>query len=222
MAAGSQTENVQQSDEARTKTKDFWDKLQSASGVISGLLIFAIGYVASDRVKLALEQRKFQFENVKEMRDVLMKLGDSKITQEQAEAESTALSLFGEPAIAPLIIQLNKEQNQGLGAKQGLRALGLIEAPKTCSHLAGVIEHRSGLFSLWAQEAAVDLLQELNCRAQMRTLESYERLLNQAATERGRQKFATTVRDPTNVTVESLASLTRQVQTALAALKGGP
>src|SRR5690242_16121740 len=111
--------------------KDFWEKLQSASGLLTGLLIFAATYMLSDRVKMAMDQRRFQFENVKEMRDLLLKLGDSKITLEQAEAESTALSLFGEPAIAPLIIQLNKEQNQALGAKQGLRAVGLIESEKT-------------------------------------------------------------------------------------------
>jgi hypothetical protein len=210
-----------QTEKPAPKSKDFWEKLQSASGLLTGLLIFAATYMLSDRVKLAMDQRRFQFENVKEMRDLLVKLGDSNITQEQAEAESTALSLFGEAAIAPLIIQLNKQQNQALGAKQGLRAVGLIEADRTCRQLAGVIEHRSGLFSLWAQQAAVDLLQELNCRPQARSLELYARRLSQAGTEKGLQEFKITVRDPASATVESLDNLTRQVQTALAALKGG-
>ena len=50
--------------------KDFWEKLQSASGLLTGLLIFAATYMLSDRVKMAMDQRRFQFENVKEMRDL--------------------------------------------------------------------------------------------------------------------------------------------------------
>src|SRR5438128_110 len=82
--------------------KDFWDKLQAFSSVLSGLVIFGVGWWLNDKVNHALEAKKVELEYVKDMRDLLVGFGNAE-TQSVADANAIALAAYGEAAIGPLL-----------------------------------------------------------------------------------------------------------------------
>ena len=43
------------------RPKDKWDKFQSLSGIVSGLMVAVVGYFLTGSVNRALQERQFQF-----------------------------------------------------------------------------------------------------------------------------------------------------------------
>jgi len=160
--------------------KDFWDKLQAASSLISGVALAFIGYYFTDSVKVALQERQLRLEHVKEMREVLLKMGSPALTPEEAEANALTLSAYGEESIVPLLIQLDSGENRAVGAEKGLRAVGLTAQEKTCASLHQVIRNRSGLFRWDTHLVCIRLAAELGCRAAQADLEQYQKMLDSA------------------------------------------
>ena len=170
-----------QIDDLKKKPKDGWDKAQVwvpvLSTIVSALAIAGSAWFFSDRVKAAFQERELRLNSVKDMRDLLVKMGDSNIDPATARAEARALSAFGTFAVAPLIAQLEAGTNRRLGAKDGLRAVGIVEHAETCKQLEDVIKNRSGLFQMGTHQTVIELLGILHCDAAVPALESYQSML---------------------------------------------
>src|SRR5215475_5492024 len=77
------------------KPKDFWDKLQSVSALISGALLALVGYFLTGPVNQTIQKSQLQFNYVKEMEELLAKLGEPKASLEEAKTAAVALAAFG-------------------------------------------------------------------------------------------------------------------------------
>src|ERR1700683_4192282 len=75
--------------------KDGWDKLQALAPLITGVVLAAIGYLLTGSVNQAVQKSQLQFNYVKEMQDLLVKLGDPKTTLEEAKTTAVGLAAFG-------------------------------------------------------------------------------------------------------------------------------
>src|SRR4026207_1196489 len=107
------------------KPKDKWDKFQSVSGIVSGILVAAAGILLTGSVNRALQERQFQFSSAKDMEELLMKLNDPKNPIENKESTALVLAAFGKYAIQPLINQIQSgDVNRSIAAEDGLRAIG--------------------------------------------------------------------------------------------------
>ena len=201
------------------KGKDFWDKLQAASTLISGFALAFIGYYFTDSVKVALEERQLRLEHVKEMREVLLKMGSPALTPEEAEANAITLSAFGEESIVPLLIQLESGENRAVGAEKGLRAVGISSREKTCAALQQVIGNRSGLFRWDTHLVAIRLTAELGCAVAKGNLERYEAMLGSALqSETGLHEAAASFQSHPELGREAATRLKSQVEIARRAL----
>jgi len=214
-AAGRAEELSREVAKLKPEGKDFWDKLQAASSLISGVALAFIGYFFTDSVKVALQERQLRLEHVKEMREVLLKMGSPALTPEEAEANAITLSAFGEESIVPLITQLDSGENRALGAEKGLRAVGLTSQEKTCAALQQVVRNRSGLFRWDTHQVAIRLTSELGCKGTKGDLERYDAMLDSALqSEKGLHDAAAAFQSHPQLGKEAATQLKRQVEGA--------
>lgn len=200
-------------EQVKRKGKDAWDIFQSLSQSLSpfvtGVVLAIVGYFLTGAVNVALQQQQMQLSNVKEMKELLEKLGTTDITAEQAEASAFTLSVFGRYAIAPLIdLVLVGGEVRGPAAEKGLRAVGLREPTAVCDQLAHLLDTRSA----WqTHRVVIRLLGDLRCQQALPTLQAYAQLVEQAATPEGLRRYKNIVQDDPQPTAESIELLKQEL-----------
>src|SRR5262249_15021800 len=154
--------------------KDNWDKLQALSPLITGVVLAAIGYFLTGSVNQAFQKSQLQFNYVKEMQELLGKLGDPKTTPEEAKTTAVALAAFGSFSVAPLLNEIQSgELNRPAAGEYGLRVVALADPGNTCPVLGRVLENRSAAYNWLTHRAAIRILGSANCQTARSVLEHY-------------------------------------------------
>jgi hypothetical protein len=197
--------------------KDIWDKLQSLSGFVSGLVLAIIGYYFTDSMNLRLQERQFEFSSAKDMQDLLTRLNDPSVSLENKQSTALVLAAFGKYAIDPLVNQMQSgDANRLVAAEAGLRAIGHSDPRSTCDELQMVIRNRTQIFSWYTHRSSIRLLRETGCRGAMPVLNDYASVLTDA------QKFSSVVHPDYHPTEESLDLMREELKQARTALAGAP
>ncbi len=161
--------------ELKKKPKDIWDRVQSLSGLISGLMVAVVGYYFT----VSINHAQFQFSSAKEMQELLTKFNDPKTTADDKESIALVLAAFGTYAIQPLINQLQStESNRSIAAEAGLRAIGYADPKNTCRELVRVLDNRTAIFAWHTHLSAIRLMRDAGCAASVPALQRYQRFLD--------------------------------------------
>ena len=203
--------------------KDGWDKLQALAPLITGVVLAAIGYFLTGSVNQAVQKSQLQFNYVKEMQDLLVKLGDPKTTLEEAKTTAVGLAAFGSYSIPPLLNEIQSgELNRSAAGEYGLRAVALADPVNACPALGRVLENRTAAYNWLTHRAAIRILGKANCPLGARVLEHYQIRLNAAASSAdGFIAFQSTLADDPSVTKETVDQLKSEVDKTLKLLEQG-
>jgi hypothetical protein len=194
--------------------KDNWDKLQALSPLITGVVLAAIGYFLTGSVNQAFQTSQLQFNYVKEMQELLSKLGDPKINPEEAKTTAVALAAFGSFSIAPLLNEIQSgELNRPAAGEYGLRAVALADPANTCPALGRVLENRSAAYNWLTHRAAIRILGSANCQTARSVLGHYRaRLARAASSPDGFAAFQETLTEEPHVTKETVDLLKAELE----------
>src|SRR5262247_2818604 len=77
------------------RPKDNWDKIQSVSALLSGLLVAVVGYFLTGMINRGLQERQFQFSSAKDMQELLARLNDPAVSLENKQSTALVLAAFG-------------------------------------------------------------------------------------------------------------------------------
>ncbi|HUI56581.1 MAG TPA: hypothetical protein VLY04_16510 [Bryobacteraceae bacterium] len=193
--------------------KDFWDKLQALSPFVTGVVLAAIGYFLTGSVNKTVQKSQLQFNYVKEMQELLAKLGDSKTTLEEAKTTAVALAAFGSYSIPPLLNEIQSgELNRPAAGEYGLRAAALADPANACPALTRVLENRTAAYNWLTDRAAIRILGSAGCPKAQPVLAGYRvRLSAAASSPDGFTAFQATLADEPTVTKETVDQLKSEV-----------
>lgn len=205
------------------KSKDTWDKLQALSPLISGVVLAAIGYFLTGSVNQAIQKSQLQFSYVKEMQELLAKLGDPKASLEGAKTTAVALAAFGSYAIPPLLNEIQSgELTRPVAGEYGLRAVALADPQSACPELGRVLENRTAAYNWLTHRAAIRILGTANCQSAQPALTRYEHRLTAAVSSPdGFTAFQATLAGDPVVTKETVDQLKSEADKSLKLLEQG-
>jgi hypothetical protein len=179
----------------KRQPKHWTDVLKAVGPLISGVVVLFVGYLLTGSVNLALQEKQLQVSNVKEMREMLLSFDDTTASLDKMKATAVTLSAFGGFAVGPLLNLLDSgSSNKVLAAKEGLRAVGIIEPEAACEKLAGVLGNRTRLFSWETHLWVIRLAGQLSCEKLAEPLAAYEELLEQSEGNDDLAPYSKTVR----------------------------
>jgi hypothetical protein len=153
-------------DALKPKTKDFWEKAQSLSGITAALVTGIVGFYLTGVVNKGFEERKLETANVEKMRELIVQLNKDKIEDTEAEAIGLTLGAFGEFAVPSLIAALGTNtSSRAAGARAGLLAASLNDKVAVCRALVSVLANRSQRYTVLMHGRVVGLLGRIDCGA---------------------------------------------------------
>lgn len=197
--------------------KDVWDKFQVLSPLISGILIAFVGYLLTGAVNTAFQNSQLQLGYVKEMQDLMAKLGDPAANFEQTKTTATALAAFGSQAIPPLLNAVESgEVNRAAGGEYGLRVVALADPSGACSRLGRVLENKTAAYNWFTHRAAIRILGAANCQSALPILQRYDsRLTTAMASPDDFKTFQATLGENPTVTKETVDQLKTDVEKSI-------
>jgi hypothetical protein len=206
----------------KPKQKDFWDKVQAVSTIIAGIGVAIVGYFLTGSVTQALKERELELSNLKEMRELILRLGNEKITDSEAHAAAMTLAVFGKYAVTPLIIQfqIDRMENQ-MAAEKALRvvALNLNNRTDVCSSLIEILNNRSRNFNWDVHRRAIRLIGAIGYKEAKPALEKYVALIKNSKSKDGLEAYKKIVSEDRPPNFESIELLERELKLALQALE---
>jgi hypothetical protein len=203
----------EQLEKQKSKHKDFWERLQALSSLISGLAVVVVGYLLTGSVNQAIQERQLELSNLKEMRELMIKLGTSDIDIENAEATAVTLAVFGKYAVIPLIHQLqNGGVNRSLAAEKGLRALALTNRSDVGKAVCEILNNRTRLFTWQTHRQAIRLAGVIGCKEVEPILKVYEVLIRKTKTEGVIESYKKIVQEDSSLNMESIALLQNELE----------
>ncbi len=183
--------------------KDGWEKAEVIGSYLMPIATAILGFFLIESVNQGFERQKIQIEGASQMQAVLTQMNEESITQQKAEASAVTLATFGQHAIAPLVLQLDSgDANREIGAKVGLRAVGMTEPEITCQRLSGVLNNRSRLYRWSTHRHALELIGDLGCQEAGAALQTYEQLLKGGLA--GYRAVVSEAREPTDESLDLL------------------
>lgn len=197
--------------------------LKALSPLITGLFLLGVGYQLTGSIENALAQKEHQLSNVKEMREIILKLESSETSLNEAMANVRTLSAFGTAAIPPLISMLGSSgDTKILAAQEGLRAIALYDRLEVCVRLTKIVNNRTRLFSWEAHRWAIKLIGELDCREAetLKALESYLALLEGSTQAPGFAPYSRTVREIPEISERSFEQIREELDVSRGLLAG--
>lgn len=200
-----------------------WAKFQAITPLITPVVVAAVGFYFTGKVNQTIQRSQLQFNYVKEMQELLSKLGESKTTAEEAKTTAVALAAFGSYSIPPLLNEIESGQpNRQAAAEYGLRAVALADPKSTCPILGRVLENRTAAYNWMTNRAAIRILGSANCENGPPILQGYLSRLNAAGSSgEAFKKFAATLADEPPATRENLDQLKSEVDKSLKLLEQG-
>jgi len=160
-------------------SKDNWDKFEKLSPIIWSAIALFISIFVTGRLENTFKERQLQLENVKDMQELIQKLGPS--TPNDAPSYTLSLAAHGRYAVVPLIQALQDGRSEHHPAiMDGLRAAGAVDHDFVCARLVEIIDNRTRLYQAEVHVAAAQLLGDLNCQGAARALHKYILRLQQA------------------------------------------
>jgi hypothetical protein len=203
--------------------KDRWDKLQAFSPLITGVVLALIGYFLTNSVNQGFQRSQLQFNYVKEMQELLAKLGDPKTGPEEAKTIAVALAAFGSYSIPPLLNEIESLlPNRQTAGESGLRAVALADPNTACPWLGRVLENRTAAYNFFTHRAAIRILGSANCQVARPVLSGYQFRLNGAASSpEGFTAFQAALADVPSLTKENVDQLKSELEKALKLLEQG-
>jgi hypothetical protein len=161
--------------------RDWLEVMKAIAPLITGVVVAIVGYLLTGSINNAIQKQQLELSNVKEMRELLLKLGDPNASREEVQATAVTLSAFGRHAVAPLVNLLQGGgETRVVAVQEGLRAVGRTDPEAVCEQLARVVGNRTRLFSWDTHLWAIALLGELDCTEARPLFGEYARLLKQS------------------------------------------
>lgn len=208
-------EQMEKQQKKKKKPKDFWDKLQAVSSLISGLVVVIVAYFLTGSVNQALQERQLELSNLTAMRELMVKLGSPDISLPDAEATTITLAAFGKYAVVPLINQLQSERDiKVLAAEKGLRVLSLTHRAEVCESLMAILKNRTRLFTWQTHRRAIGLIGDINCVPAKPLLEQYAELIRRGTTKEGLEAYRDIVQEDPPPTFESIDLIRSELERA--------
>jgi hypothetical protein len=195
------------------------DWLQTLGPYLGGLVVLFIGFWIKDSVSLALQQEQLDLNNVQQMRDLIQAFDESN-TQAAADANAVGLAMYGKYAVLPLVERLESGGDVvPLAAQRGLRLVGAEYATEACSKFLGIVNDRGRRFRWQTHKTLIKVIGQSECTQARADLETYRAALAQLGSDETRLgAFAQRYSVDEGFDAESVASLTREIDRALAIL----
>jgi hypothetical protein len=163
-------------------SKDAWDKFEKLSPIIWSAIALLISVFVTGRIENALKERQLQLENVKDMQELIQKLGPS--SSADAASYTLALAAHGRYAVVPLIQALQEGRPEHRPAlMDGLRAAAAVDHDFVCDQMALVINNRTQLYQAEVHISAAHLLGDIDCQRAAKQLDKYAQRLRQVTPE---------------------------------------
>jgi hypothetical protein len=199
----------------------YWIELfKAVSPIIAGLVVAITGYLLTGSISNALQQGQLQLSNVREMRDLLLKLGDPKISLDEATATARTLSAFEHFAVPPLISLLESgSETKILAAEEGLRAVGLSNPAAVCKQLLTVFNNRTRLFSLETHRRTIRLTGQLACRESIPWITEYRALLDASSESQDFTSLSRIFKNASALNLRSFEQISHEVSESLKLLE---
>jgi len=196
------------------RPKDTWDKLQSVSALLSGLLVAIVGYFLTGMINRGMQERQFQFSSAKDMQELLARLNDPNVSLENKQSTALVLAAFGKYAIDPLInLMQSGDANRMVAAEGALRAIGHSDQQSLCRELRLVVDNRTRVFSWYTHRSAIRLMREAVCVSAVPSLNNYVDIVESV------QKFSGFVHPDFPPTEESLDLIKQELKDTLGMLQ---
>jgi hypothetical protein len=207
-----------EADLARLKKppRDWLEVLKAVAPIVSGLAVAVVGYFLTGAVNNAVQRQQLELSNVREMRELLLKLGNPQAPREEVQATAVTLSAFGGRAVPPLINLLQGGgETKVVAAQEGLRAVGMTDPRSVCEQLSRVIANRTRLFGWDTQLWSIGLVGQLGCVEARPVLEEYDRLLRASSASPDLAPFSRIVRENPAPSPRSLDDLQKALDQSL-------
>jgi hypothetical protein len=192
---------------------------QALVPIISGGVILLLGYGLKDSVDQALRREQLNLSYASQMQELLEKMRAPGATREQAEAAAQVLATFGNPAVAPLVSELQFEGLRSLAAEGALRTMALTTAESACEVLPRVLDNRSRLYDWQTHQRAIRLLGDLECSGAAEGLRTYRQQVADARPEDGYQGYARLLRSDAHLDRDSVGQVLGALDQTLEILK---
>jgi len=206
-----------------TGPKDRWDKLQVIAPFVTAVVVAVIGYILNYSVNQGFQRSQLQFNYVKEMQELLAKLGDSKTTPEEAMTTAVALAAFGSYSIPPLLNEIQSGQtNRQMAGEYGLQAVALADPKDACPALGRVLENRTAAYNWFTHRAGIRIIGSANCQTMRSVIAQYQARLSTAASSADAfTAFQATLAHEPAVTKETVDQLKSETDKTLNLLDQG-
>jgi hypothetical protein len=155
----------------RNKRRGFWDVVETLmpmlGPLVSGAALAWVGYMLTGALEAGFKSQELHLSEAKEMRDQLARFHADKITSDDARGTALTLSIYGRPAISPLLtVLIGPDPDVRLpAAEDGLRAISLAYPDDLCKALVGILRNRAGHIPWPAYAAAVRLAGDASCKS---------------------------------------------------------
>jgi hypothetical protein len=160
------------------KTKDWWDRLQASSTLISSIGAAVLAFFLTGSVNQALQQRQYELSAVKEMKESIAALNKPDLSDAEAQAKAAELAAFGRPAV-PAFIHFLQSDNSGTvhGAERGLRLVGSLSPDDVCNQVTSILRNRSGLYTFHTHRRVLEIIADLDCYKSLPVVAAYNKAL---------------------------------------------
>jgi hypothetical protein len=160
------------------KTKDWWDRLQASSTLISSIGAAILAFFLTGSVNQALQQRQFELSAVKEMKESIAALNKPDLSSAEAQTKAAELAAFGRPSVPAFINFLQSDNLETVhGAERGLRLVGSLAPDDVCNQVTSILRNRSGLYTFHTHRRALEIISDLDCYKSLPTVTGYNKAL---------------------------------------------
>jgi hypothetical protein len=193
---------------------------QSLIPIISGGIILLLGYWVKDSVDQALARQQLRLSYVTEMQELIEKMSEPGASRAQIEAAALVLATFGEPAVVPLINELQIEGSvRALAAESGLRAMALTAPSGACKILRKVLDNRTRLYHWKTHQRVIGLLGDIGCKDTLPTLNDYKNMIDNAGKENNLLAYHSILRRDQLPDTDSIEQIQQSLVQTLGVLK---
>ena len=148
--------------------------------LISSIVMLLIALGVKDSVDHAIKRQELQLSYVKEMEVHLIAMAKADAGQEDVERAGVLVSVFGQPAVMPLMNELRYKGNRNLGAQAGLRSLAFMNCDAICNIVPRVVSSPARTLDWEGMMVSAEVLAAGNCVSALPILREHERRLNEA------------------------------------------
>ena len=202
------------------KSRDALDVFQTIATIVTPILIAFFAWWGTGRFELALKEREAQVGFVKDIQSLIQDLSRAN-DQQKANEAGIALAAYGDIAVGPLM-SLLRSSNQYVprGAEEGLRTIGTTKPQLICPQMRRVIANRTAIYTWENQQAAIELIGQLDCKDAISDLQRFDLMLQREKLD-GYKQTVSPSPAPNEEKIRELRDQVKKTVTALSSTERG-